>query len=278
VSISLNIKQSINFTGLWCYLLLLISFSVSGQSIHTYKFRAGSAKTLQGNIYVLSIFISEPGNPWKYEEKLEVYQKQREAQKWLKAQAASYDVKIDFSEGQYGLENDIVIKNIHIGQRTISEKTDWLIEIISHPAINYVYPNALLNWIHSNSNSSNVLAIVYAKETGVGYALPYNWQMSDKYFLETCILYSNYTDGSELTSASIAHEVLHLFGAWDLYETYAQTAEREKKARELFPDAIMLRVSFNINELKLSPLTAWLVGLTEKYEPWYWWFQPSDFK
>ena len=140
MKISFNKKHSINYIGLLCCLLLLISFSGSGQSIHTYKFRAGSAKTLQGNIYVLSIFISEPGNPWKYEEKLKVYQKQREAQEWLKTKAAKYDVKIDFSEGQYGLKNDIVMENILIGQRTFSEKTDWLIDIISHPAINYVYP------------------------------------------------------------------------------------------------------------------------------------------
>lgn len=258
-------------------ILLFISFCFS-QSIHTYKFRAGSANTLKGNIYVLSVFISEPGNPWTYDEKLETYQKQRTAQNWLKDQAAAYNTGIDFSEGQYGLEKDIVMENIHIGQRTYAEKTDWLIDIISHPSINYVYPNALLNWIHANSDCSNVLVIVYAKETGVGYALPYSWQMSDKYFLETCILYSNYIDGSELTAASIAHEILHLFGAWDLYETYAQTGEREEKARELFPDAIMLRVNFNINELTLSPLTAWLVGLTEKNEPFYWWFQPEDYK
>lgn len=272
-----SLISSIKFTLLVGNILLFISFCFS-QSIHTYKFRAGSANTLKGNIYVLSVFISEPGNPWTYDEKLETYQKQRTAQNWLKDQAAAYNTGIDFSEGQYGLEKDIVMENIHIGQRTYAEKTDWLIDIISHPSINYVYPNALLNWIHANSDCSNVLVIVYAKETGVGYALPYSWQMSDKYFLETCILYSNYIDGSELTAASIAHEILHLFGAWDLYETYAQTGEREEKARELFPDAIMLRVNFNINELTLSPLTAWLVGLTEKNEPFYWWFQPEDYK
>ncbi len=50
------------------------------------------------------------------------------------------------------------------------------------------------------------------------------------------------------------------------------------KAKELFPNAVMLRVSYNINELEICPLTAYLVGLTDEYEKWYWWFQPSDYK
>ena len=90
-----------------------------------------------------------------------------------------------------------------------------------------------------------------------------------KYFLEGTILYTSYEEGVPGCAAGIAHELCHLFGAEDLYATFIQTAENEARARELFPDDIMLRVSYDISTQKIDKLTAWLVGLTDDMEDWY---------
>ena len=89
------------------------------------------------------------------------------------------------------------------------------------------------------------------------------------YFLEGSMMYNSFENGQPECAASIAHELCHLFGAEDLYATFIQTEENEARARELFPDDIMLKVSYDISTLKIDRLTAWLVGLTDEKEDWY---------
>jgi hypothetical protein len=73
--------------------------------------------------------------------------------------------------------------------------------------------------------------------------------------------------------AVIAHEFLHLFGAWDLYTSpflkKRKTYIRKDVAEKVFPNEIMAFARRNIDSLNLSPLTKYLVGwdneLDEKY-------------
>lgn len=64
--------------------LLLASLSLTTFSqtplIQTDDERAGSADTLNGKVYVVSIFISTPDNPWKKQDKLSTFEKHKEAQ------------------------------------------------------------------------------------------------------------------------------------------------------------------------------------------------------
>jgi len=75
----------------------------------------------------------------------------------------------------------------------------------------------------------------------------------------------------------IAHEILHIYGAWDLYTTYAQTREKQTKATELYPDDIMLRVGYDMEILKVDRLTAWLLGWNTQEEEIFEWFRPGDY-
>ena len=134
-----------------------------------------------------------------------------------------------------------------------------------------------INWVKQNTDCTNSLVLIIANKKGRGYAMQYSKEMNkEKYFLEGCILYKQYDEKNALASSSIAHEILHLFGAWDLYETFQQSKDREVKAKQLFPNDIMLRTSNNINELKIDKLTAWLVGLSSTEEKWYNWFRPKN--
>jgi hypothetical protein len=109
------------------------------------------------------------------------------------------------------------------------------------------------------------------KGSGKSYAIKYASESLDRelYFVEGAMLYEKQRNGVELAPAQIAHEILHLFGAWDLYETPHQTKLNETVAKESFPDSVMGRVAHNINSLKIDPLTAWLIGWNNKPEPWF---------
>ena len=72
----------------------------------------------------------------------------------------------------------------------------------------------------------------------------------------------------------IAHELLHLFGAWDLYinpfERKWKNQRRKKMAMKEFPDEIMAFAYRDIDKLNISPLTQYLIGwrpeLDDKYK------------
>jgi hypothetical protein len=90
------------------------------------------------------------------------------------------------------------------------------------------------------------------------------------------MMYRYHPLGIELIHSMIAHEVLHLYGAWDLYNSYVQTHDVASKAQQLFPNDIMLRTSYNLAELQVDALTAWRIGWSDKKESWYEWFRPIE--
>jgi hypothetical protein len=237
------------------------------------KWRAGSAYSLSDKIYVLTIFISE--TDWIYDEKIKLYNKLFEAQNWLIKEAKKYSQNIKFEGGHFGLDKTVIVDNIQEGTGSGNEPVDIVSSILNK--VGYQRNLDFVNWVHQNTDCKNSLVLIFANKKGIGYAMQYNNEMDkEKYFLEGCILFKQYFDGRELASASIAHEFLHLFGAWDLYKTFQQTKDKEKKARKYFQNDIMLRTSYNINELEIGKLTAWLVGLSSYKEEWYEWFCPKN--
>jgi hypothetical protein len=131
--------------------------------------------------------------------------------------------------------------------------------------------------VTGNTECKNALVLIFVKGKGTGYAMAYETADMDKalYFAEGVVLYERYLNDAVLAASSIAHEILHLFGAWDLYKTFQQTQDREDKARKQFPDSIMLRTSYNINELDIDEVTAWRIGWNPNPQPWYDGFDPT---
>ncbi|MCS7074107.1 MAG: hypothetical protein NZ108_06545 [Bacteroidia bacterium] len=259
----------------WLVFWFLILFQV-GISQPGNRFHAGSAKTLSGNIYTLSIFVSTPGRSWSYADKIEIYRKQREAENWLIQQAKRYQVELQFVGGNYGLDNDIQIPEIPTATGSGKEKVDWVSYILRE--IGYKSSADFHQWVLKNTNCKQTQVLIYANQEGRPYAMPYATNMdSVRYFVEGAFLYQYYSPGLPIISATIAHEMLHLYGAWDLYKTYAQTEDRAEAAAKHFPKDIMRKVD-NLKDLEISKLTAWLIGWNSKPEEWYEWFRPADFK
>lgn len=95
------------------------------------------------------------------------------------------------------------------------------------------------------------------------------------FYYEYSCLYRHdaYTDGERESPATYAHEILHLFGAPDLYEgsgdPYVDRALIDYVA-ETYPDDIMVSTyeddgtsRFDVITKEISPLTAYCLGLTD---------------
>ena len=256
--------------------VILVFFSFTAYSQDNRIYHLGSGKALRGNIYVLSCFVSDRNNEWTRQEKLQVYNKLYRTQNWLIAQARRYNVWLNFEGGNFGLDRDIKLNHIDYGTGSGREDVNVVTTVLR--AIGYSNSLSFYNWALNNSNSSNVIVLVFVKGAGTSYAIPYNDPRIDSelYYLEGAVIYSHYSNGLELYDATIAHEILHLFGAWDIYETFMQTRDREESARRLFPNSIMLRIAQNIDTLEVDELTAWLIGWHNEAKDWYEWFNPYN--
>ena len=254
------------------FLLFCFPIFVMGQNVG--KWRAGSANILSGKVYTLSCFISEPSEEWTYEEKLQVLEKLNEGTTWLTKKAAQNGVTLSFEGGNYGLQKDIKLAKIDRGTASGKERVDWVTVVLKE--IGYQNPLAFQNWVQTKTQCKNAQVIIFAKGKGTGYAMPFSTEMNkDLYFVEGAILYEKYWNGVDLVSSSIVHEILHVYGAWDLYKTFEQTKDREEKARQLFANSVMLRTSFDINELEVDEVSSWLVGWNKSPKDWYEWFRPK---
>jgi hypothetical protein len=71
----------------------------------------------------------------------------------------------------------------------------------------------------------------------------------------------------------IAHEFLHLFGAWDLYISPFEGNKEEKKKKEFamkeFPNEIMAFAYRDIDSLEISPFTRYCIGWEKSLDKRY---------
>lgn len=221
---------------------------------------AGSARVLEGSVYVITFFVSETDWPAGY--KMDLFKQMRDAESWLERMAMKYGKTVRFVNGVHGLfepfETDIV-PDYESGNASGEIATKYLSQI-GCPLDGYK------EWVKKNSGCDQSLVFVIANKEGRGYANPIASGGSDKN-PEGAILFHSYND--PLYAGCIIHEILHLFGAVDLYQVTPEMAEIDSKIDKMYPKEVMHRSRFPLKELQMSPLTAWLVGLTDKQEDWF---------
>lgn len=71
-------------------------------------------------------------------------------------------------------------------------------------------------------------------------------------------------------SGVIMHEILHFFGAKDLYEGQGNpNSDVAEPVRAKWPNEVMNGGQNEGENLIISPFTEWRLGLTEDKEDWY---------
>ena len=236
----------IQYLGLLCIIVPLLGSR-----------NAGSAKVLQGKTYSLLFFLSDKDSEWSYLEKQRIVQKITDAEAWLTEQAKKYNHEIYFEHGFFGWEQDIDFGEMPQGNRSGKEDVFLTNKVIQK--VGYESQAQLINQI----NADNIQLLFLFKRDGVSYAFPYSPNVSDDFYLEGMSIYHRFNKDTPQCTSCIAHEMLHLFGAWDFYKSFQTTKEQEKRAQKQYPNSIMLRTSYNIKELMIDPVTAWRIGWIE---------------
>lgn len=228
----------------------------------------GSSKTLQGTCLIINVFLSDEESSFTEKEKNEYFDDLFTALSYLSEEAEKYNQTISFiyNTGDTNLDHTV---DYILPQDSLDPMAEWdYTQLIENLSTQYNIDSVIQKY-----NPDNVFFMVVINKEGRAYAFP-NIQKSTSHF-EYATIYSydglSSTPGkgwvSDGNSTAISHEILHLFGAIDLYDL---ESEKLALATEFFPMDIMLIDSPMTHKLTISNLDAYLIGwedeLDEKYQ------------
>lgn len=239
----------------------------------------GSCPSLTGNIAVFQCFVTKRNSCWTNTAKESMRRKINEAEDWLQSECSRYGHQVCFKNFSF---EDQLFDLLPIGPDS-PNAISFAPNVVKAIGYNDSDCNETLMRQAANFQCDKLLFIIIVNEKGRNFANPYSKILKDykvsKYYIESCVLFKEYlTLDSEIYSSSIAHEILHVCGAWDLYadKLSGQSDNIAKKVNELLPKSIMTNVPYNINDAKIDELTAWLVGINANPKYWYESFEPKN--
>lgn len=266
-------------TTLFIFAFLQVAFttSLSSQEIENLPNSPyGSAGDCKGKSLVVNCFISEIKHPWAEEEKEGIITKEESGFVWLKKQAQNWkQLPISFQQISIGLGQNVVVSEI-VNAHTIKQigrlKVHWAtyaLHAAGYPNIYHFYDS-----LKKLYEVDNIVVLVFANKEGRSYAQPTYTNgviFNKEWFVEGAVIYKNYFDSNApLSAATIIHEMLHLHGSWDMYQSDERSEDLQRRVNAAFNNSIMIDTHKpEIGTFNVDQLTAWRIGWTKTYWPWY---------
>jgi len=222
-------------------------------------------QSMTDEVYVLSIFVESGEGRWTDEEVSHYISEYSKSQDWLTAEASYYGKDLYFVNDAF-LENNEIIFLEDIAYTTQPR----FIQDQVFRALGYDNLGDFISYNNFDFQRKKLKLVLYVKDQRRSHA--YNkWSNSE---LDIAIVYCRKSFGQSTTHWTISHEMLHQFGAWDLYYGESQTLENAKKASELYPGSIMITSSGKDGTV-VDELTAWRIGWNDNFKEAYMDFRPQ---
>ena len=228
----------------------------------------GSATSLKGLAYTLSLFVDHGITAWTSVEKRSFLNAGRAAERWLVEQALRYGVELQFHNGgNYGLQSPLHLRTLPpVEADGMMEPSELLGRALR--TVGWDDPAQLHDAILRQSGARTLHTVIYVNEPGRSFAGPCGSSRASKRFLESCVVFKRSSVGRAEEPSTIAHEILHLYGAWDMYASAKFSPTQLALAKRRFPNDIMVDSHGGLMMADVGPLTAWRVGWAAK-EAWF---------
>ena len=235
----------------------------------------GSAGLLAWPCVLYSVYLQQPDGPGWSEEEIARSQRNLEvAVDWITQQAAAYGVQAQLSYDD-GSDNSPLSYTYSLRSRLrggvdSEESNDFLDEMDMLCATLDTVD------LHNQYGTDHIGFLLFLPVDGTSFTMAHYAEDGVNFTYEYCCLYryDAYAAQAEPESpATFAHEILHLFGAPDLYagssDPYVD-GELTAYVEQTYPDDIMLstyaedgsNVYTSIDKV-ISPLTAYCIGLAD---------------
>jgi len=222
---------------------------------YTSKLNIGSSKKLLGKCLFVTIFLSDVES--EFEPLCREFNLRRldECFDFLTKEASRYD-----REFQPVYKDDNLIFDIKVDFNVPTDFNDhkWVRNLMS------AIKNQIdLNGILSLYEVDNVSYIYIVDKPGRSFAMPW-YPKAESEIEEMTVIYGRGQTGNLEVSGVYAHEILHLFGAIDLYDF---EDERKELVELYLPGDIMN--SSRVSDMNVSELDAYLIGWVDELDKKY---------
>lgn len=220
------------------------------------SFGIGSASVLKGKNILVSLFLTTPDNTFTEEEKTTCLQRLKEAAIYIEETASDYGVEtqfiLDWSEES---SQDLCMeKTVDF---TISDDSDFM-DALDEAFAQWTEEDLSYEKLLQEYGADGIATCMFVNAPGRSYAIVYDGEDNIR---ESLLMFIRNDKGTEEEPAVYAHEVLHVFGAHDLYkgEEYSRAVTDYITAN--YPDEIMRSVAGEgkISE-QISRITAYHLG------------------
>ena len=220
----------------------------------------GSAREARGECLVINVFIDDAESSWTDAEIKETLSRVNTALDFINSAAASYGS--DFAASATNVTDSPRLTTV---EKIPSEMENYIrIDLLFGGTVYGSLAGYVAEYFDTEK-LDNYCVLLHLNKDGRSYSLRcdienYDWQL---YTCERAVIYhpADVADIYYDHPAVYAHEILHLFGAYDLYGEFI-TAANDKAIDNYFKNDIMRTVGGDIDLLGVSPFTAYACGMT----------------
>jgi hypothetical protein len=228
----------------------------------------GSCRVLAGKVVLTNIFVSDPESEWDRQQRREVRRRMAQALKFIHRQSARYGQTLQFHQTKFSFAYQDPIPT------RLGADPAWTQQVIESAAGES--PNDLAARLRRELAADGVLIVLHVNKSARSYNLTYYQSIDCNYRAERIVCFAKYEDDRQTAAGSYAHEILHAFGAGELYFPYDETDSRKQVAARLFPQDIMYRVEYQLRDLEIGDYTAYRIGWIDTLHEKYRVFQDPD--
>lgn len=176
--------------------------------------KTGSAGVLIGKSVLVSIFVEDADSKWNEKQKKDVNRKLKVATAFIQRQGKRYKKNVTLVADSYAnpdLQYEVKTKiKLDDSEKRLNRFSDQMQTRIEQ-SIN-------VDEIREKYDTGSIGFLLFINKSGVSSTSVHYMEDGKKNFYEMCALFSKYEKEAE-GAATYAHEILHLFGARDLYMT-----------------------------------------------------------
>jgi hypothetical protein len=230
------------------------------KSNHASRRGRGSAAVLRGRVLLYHLWAEDEAAAWPDALQADVRQRVREAVGFLARWAGRYQIPLTGVEASAG---------------RVRSAEPIPADTFAHPAWTERLVRAagaedgprLVADLKQRHRADAVVLVFHVNKACESYNLTFYEGVGTVWAAERIVCFPRYTEGGRTVAASYAHEILHAFGAGELYFPYDRTDDRRRRAARLFPNDIMRRVDADLTKLCIGAFTAYRIGWTDDLAP-----------
>lgn len=213
----------------------------------------GSAGVLLGPVCLYNLFVSDKESGWSKQERDNVRVRMEAAAEFISLHARRYGKNLNIVQAykddlkyEAGLPTDMFASPV------------WTEEVLKTTGA--ASGNELVLQLKKKYKVEHVLLVIHVNKKATSYSLSFYDNIDQMYAAERVVCFNQYGDGRLSAAATYAHEILHGFGAGELYFPFDEGDARKKLGTMLFPDDVMRRVDYDIRRVNIGAYTAYRVG------------------